>query len=372
MRVDNGATRIENRPTQFNPAMRSVQTGSNGTAVDVTRSQTSNGSDAQGLGGSSRDVIDLGRNILDTAESLSSASGQDASEVMKKVVQWILSAIEGSGAGTTATGVSLDGAASSGSTIDPSGLAGKLPGTGEVSEEQLYAAILEQRIGETAGPEAAKAFAEEFQSEKQRLRRGDGYVPVEEAAQNALRTLSENGEIDGSAAEKINGEAFRAAQLDDNGSLLYDDRGGPGDPTKATASISDALERANRQLARFRSGIDRAEPRSLAAQSTKSPQGQKVDGPDGFLWKPESESNGNLVVLVPKEYAHQVSSLQIQDGSGAVLAEGRSNGYGNGGREHFRFDRPGGRFPEGVVVELKLKNGSVVRYEIPTPSERYD
>lgn len=275
MRVDNGATRIENRPTQFNPAMRSVQTGSNGTAVDVTRSQTSNGSDAQGLGGSSRDVIDLGRNILDTAESLSSASGQDASEVMKKVVQWILSAIEGSGAGTTATGVSLDGAASSGSTIDPSGLAGKLPGTGEVSEEQLYAAILEQRIGETAGPEAAKAFAEEFQSEKQRLRRGDGYVPVEEAAQNALRTLSENGEIDGSAAEKINGEAFRAAQLDDNGSLLYDDRGGPGDPTKATASISDALERANRQLARFRSGIDRAEPRSLAAQSTKSPRVRK-------------------------------------------------------------------------------------------------
>mgnify|MGYP003351543819 FL=1 len=45
------------------------------------------------------------------------------------------------------------------------------------------------------------------------------------------------------------------------------------------------------------------------------------------------------------------------DGS-RTLQSGKYAGNGNGGREHFRFSKPGGEFPDGSIVLIKLEDGS--------------
>ncbi|MCK6552015.1 hypothetical protein L6R52_39655, partial [Myxococcota bacterium] len=94
--------------------------------------------------------------------------------------------------------------------------------------------------------------------------------------------------------------------------------------------------------------------------------------PGGFLWKPVSDSDGRLAILTPEKLTGQIAGVSVKDPSGRVIESGRPAGVGNGDREHFRFSRPGGAFPPGSVVEIKLKNGETVNYTIPNPSERYD
>jgi hypothetical protein len=44
----------------------------------------------------------------------------------------------------------------------------------------------------------------------------------------------------------------------------------------------------------------------------------------------------------------------------------------NGGREHFRFNKPGADYPKDLTVEVTMKDGSIKTYKIPDPSQRYD
>ncbi len=78
-----------------------------------------------------------------------------------------------------------------------------------------------------------------------------------------------------------------------------------------------------------------------------------------FLWKPQSESNGNLVVLLPANMSGNVKSLEVLSPDGStVLASGQQAGIANGGREHFRFNKPGASFPDGALVKIQMKDGS--------------
>ena len=93
-------------------------------------------------------------------------------------------------------------------------------------------------------------------------------------------------------------------------------------------------------------------------------------GAGGFLWKPISDSNGNLVVLMPSEISSEVDSVVIKDKNGNVLETGKFSAIANGGRAHFRFSKPGSAYGQSVTVEAKLKNGRVCTFQVNDTSKR--
>lgn len=60
----------------------------------------------------------------------------------------------------------------------------------------------------------------------------------------------------------------------------------------------------------------------------------------GFIWKPQSENDGRLVILLPSSF-----------GGGGVTVAGEPGNYvgrTNGDRPTYRFSRPGSAYPDGV------------------------
>jgi hypothetical protein len=101
--------------------------------------------------------------------------------------------------------------------------------------------------------------------------------------------------------------------------------------------------------------------------------GIHMDGADGFLWKPTSESDRNLAVLAPANLQGRVNEVVIKDAAGNVLDRAGLKAYfGDTGRGIFRFKKPGASYPPNVTVELRLNDGSTKNYQIRDPSQRYD
>ena len=93
-----------------------------------------------------------------------------------------------------------------------------------------------------------------------------------------------------------------------------------------------------------------------------SPKGPTVslEAPLGFLWKPFSDSDGLLAILLPESWTDSAVGVQICSSDGeTVYEQGRAAGIGNGGRAHFRFTRTGERFPPGSVARVTFADGSV-------------
>ena len=90
----------------------------------------------------------------------------------------------------------------------------------------------------------------------------------------------------------------------------------------------------------------------------------------GFLWKPKSESNGRLVVLLPRQYTGKVSGVFVSDSSGKPVETGVSTGVHNGGREHFRFSRHGSAYGNNVYVVADLNDGGSVHWVVPRGANR--
>ena len=89
-----------------------------------------------------------------------------------------------------------------------------------------------------------------------------------------------------------------------------------------------------------------------------------------FLWKPQSESNGNLVVLLPSSLTGNIDSVEVLGPNGEPLATGSSAGVANGGREHFRFNKPGGSFPNGSSVRVTLRDGRTMNIPVGNTASR--
>lgn len=81
-------------------------------------------------------------------------------------------------------------------------------------------------------------------------------------------------------------------------------------------------------------------------------------GPIGAaLWKPMSESDGNLVVLFP----YRAGTVVIKDANtGEIIDTGRSTGPSNGYGDTIRFSRPGAAYRE-VIVEDSLGNAIYIK-----------
>ena len=269
-------------------------------------------------------------------------------------------------------------------------------GAGEVSEENLFGAVIYDRLNKSKGADAAKAYATAYEANKASMAKPNGYVPLEDAAKEALRSLVSGGTLTAEEGDKVYSDSFAASQLDSNTSVLFDDMGGGNDPTKAVESLEKALLLASAAVGKLDSGEVTAETRSLSEESvTKAAflsgvgavgaatvggtsetgvatAASPVDGPNGFLFKPVSDSTGKLAVLAPESLADMIVSTVLKDAEGNKIEEGTYSGNGNGGRDHYRFSKPGGSYPPNLSVEITLKNGAVKSYTIPDPSKRYD
>lgn len=247
----------------------------------------------------------------------------------------------------------------------------------KVSEEDLFSALVQERIKKTKGEGALTEFKTIFESAKNRLRKADGYVPVEDATKAALKEFRDTSKISKDEADSIYSQAFAGAQLDQNTNALYDGRGGPSDPTIAVAEMEQALLLSGAIIGKYDSGSETAALRSLDEPSNSaisfagsSSASTSEIGNAGFLFKPNSDSDGKLAVLLPPNLAGQVQSVSLVGPNGEIIESGRYAGNGNGGRDHYRFTKPGGQYPNGLTVLATLASGELVKYIINETSQR--
>jgi hypothetical protein len=108
------------------------------------------------------------------------------------------------------------------------------------------------------------------------------------------------------------------------------------------------------------------------ATTTKRPDiGSALKKSGEFLWKPVSESDGKLAIVIPKELTGKVKEVRVLSPDGKKsLAKGRFSGVANGDREHYRFTKPGAQYPDGAIVVITLENGSKRYVKIQESSER--
>jgi hypothetical protein len=241
---------------------------------------------------------------------------------------------------------------------------------GQVNEEQLYSAIINERITSSIGEEAAARYRSLFDENRMNMQRVDGYIPVEAAANSALDVMVADGLIDSSARESIKEQAFTAAQLDNNKNALYDSRG----ESIAVTLVNLAIESAEQAITGIENGtvVPGGEAAGNFQLADSSGEPGLFQGGDGFLFKPVSESNGNLVILLPSHLQGDVSGISLIDSTGMIIENGQSRGPYEDGRPLFRFDRPGGGYPDNLTVQVRLESGGVKEYTIPDSAKRWE
>jgi len=126
--------------------------------------------------------------------------------------------------------------------------------------------------------------------------------------------------------------------------------------------------------------IRAAEEVSVAATAAVQRPGMIVVSKPGggFLWKPVSEGDGKLVVLLPAKFTgHTVTASSTLFNDAACTAmhpdgDGRFAGVHNDNREHFRFEFPGGHFKPPIWFSVRLADGRQLAYPIHSPGERIE
>jgi hypothetical protein len=106
-----------------------------------------------------------------------------------------------------------------------------------------------------------------------------------------------------------------------------------------------------------------AQQRSVQTGNTLPKSGE-------FLWKPQSDKDGKLAILLPSPLVGKVDSVSVVSPNGSSQ-KGSYAGVGNGSREHFRFTKPGGDFQDGSKVVITMKDGSLKEVSISDSSARY-
>ena len=251
---------------------------------------------------------------------------------------------------------------------------------GKVNEEQLQFALANTMLSEKSiklGDEFTKYFAKAAASNPS----------IEDNVKTALQELVSKGSITENEASTLNGVTFKAAQLDTNLDMLYDGKGGPNDPTIAVASLDEALSKATSLIDSYRKGNQDISDRPLTIPSNTKDPLTTADTPstggtpdsvttnrNGFLWKPVSDNNGKLVVLLPSNLSGKVESASIHSSlppsESNIIETGKFSGIANGSRSHFRFSKPGSSFPDGAYVVAKLSNGGYSTFQIGDSSSR--
>lgn len=103
-------------------------------------------------------------------------------------------------------------------------------------------------------------------------------------------------------------------------------------------------------------------------------KGNELECGNGFLWKPVSESDGNLVILLPSSY-HECCEVSVYPypytNSSTLIETGDFKSRANGDRPHYRFEHPGSYYCDGGPCSAVVTCGGITDiYHIPDTSER--
>ncbi len=108
-----------------------------------------------------------------------------------------------------------------------------------------------------------------------------------------------------------------------------------------------------------------------AEEAPASTAARSATATGGFVWKPVSESDGRLVVLLPASLRRNVERCWIASAGGAEIETGRFAGDNhNGNRPHYRFSKPGSGYGANIQVVARLKSGGTERWAIPNGASR--
>lgn len=140
--------------------------------------------------------------------------------------------------------------------------------------------------------------------------------------------------------------------------------------------VDEAIDRARAEQEQRQQPQQQAQRSSTPAPASQpAPTQAASSGPtgsgslSGFVWKPISEGDGRLVVLLPSSYVGRVSGVTVRRG-GAVLESGRFSGNTNGNRPTYRFSKPGAGYGTGLTVVATLRTGGSVTWNIPNGGSR--
>lgn len=115
---------------------------------------------------------------------------------------------------------------------------------------------------------------------------------------------------------------------------------------------------------------EEAKPVEKAAESKKASEGDTGAPSETFLWKPQSESDGKLVILLPTSVSARSVTISGPNVNQTVSKGGRNGKRANGQREHFRFGKGGKDMQGPVQVTVQLENGQKKTMNIANPAQR--
>lgn len=248
--------------------------------------------------------------------------------------------------------------------------------TKEVSEEELFAALLVERITAVKGSEAGAAFKSALQTAETEMTSANGYVPYEEAARKALQEYQEAGSLTSEEADYIHAEAFEAAQLDDNANALYDSISGTNDETKAVLALAEAISKASTAIDNYVSGSTPAS-RALADcfDSSGNPIVNPFDGTSSASLRVSSADSSEewymtteeMEALLPPGYT--LEDLELEDGdNGPYSKAGKAYAAGTVTQEDTTVDY--GNYQGGFLYKPETEatgNLGIIMYAGPGP-----
>ena len=107
------------------------------------------------------------------------------------------------------------------------------------------------------------------------------------------------------------------------------------------------------------------------AEKAKKAGGGNDGAPsESFLWKPVSESNGKLVILLPSSLTARSVTISGPNVNETVNKGGGNGKRANGQREHFRFGKSGEQMQGPVQVTVTLESGQTKTMNIANPAKR--
>jgi hypothetical protein len=138
-----------------------------------------------------------------------------------------------------------------------------------VSEEDVFARLVNDEVQRTLGAEGKARFDELVQKQLQIRTRSDGSVNLEKVYKGALKWASneKHSILSRDSAQQIYSNTFNASQLDNNHQVLDD-----ASVKSATAESSVAFEKARVSLEMIVSNQQTAPVRDLMERATASPQ----------------------------------------------------------------------------------------------------
>jgi hypothetical protein len=281
--------------------------------------------------------------------------------------------------------------------------AGELTPQKRINEQEAYAALLHHELKKSKPKLAARFERELGQATKDFMASHGGKKDMFKVSDRLMRQYVRERAVSQEDYRELKLRNMGKAQLDSDRTRISANKteGAKDDdtPVRALSTFHKKLEvnpgLSEQEFAMFRSheaaisaaklrerrgistrGVDNAAP-SSEVNSTTATNGTRTVGtkdiPAGFLWKPISDSNGKLVVLLPSGLTSSVHAVGIASpNGGSVIEKGQFGGIGNGARTHFRFSKPGGQYPDGTEVQVIFTDGSQIRIPIAETSQRVE